>query len=161
MHQKSVQMELPLEDRGEAPNVQRSGEARRRHTETNAQETTARGVMERVVERGNLKAALKRVRQNKGSAGIDGMGVDRSALPGGELGADPDGIARRRLPADAGAAAGDPQERAGCESLGIPTVLDRFIQQTILQVLQPMFDPHVLSTQLRVNALESLGECAA
>ena len=72
--QKSPQGELPLGHRGEAPKDQRSGEAR-----TAASETGHPGdghLMERVVERGNVKAALKRVRQNKGSPGIDGMHVE-------------------------------------------------------------------------------------
>src|SRR5687768_937910 len=73
MPQKSMQMELPFEKRGEAPTVERSAEA----------STAARGdersgtseLMELVVERQNLQLALKRVKQNKGSAGIDGMTV--------------------------------------------------------------------------------------
>ena len=74
-HQMTIdQMELPLENRGEAPRAERRGEA----------EPTARGpnhsgaddLMGQVVERGNLARALKRVRRNQGSAGIDGMTVD-------------------------------------------------------------------------------------
>ena len=73
--QKSQQLELALEGRGEAPRGQRSGEVL----------TAAKGnersgdhhLMEAVVERVNAKAALKRVRQNRGSPGIDGMTVDQ------------------------------------------------------------------------------------
>ncbi|HEX9508418.1 MAG TPA: hypothetical protein VF947_08415, partial [Myxococcales bacterium] len=73
-HQKTAQAELPLEARGEAPFGQRSGEAR---TATNGNGYSGTiALMERVVERGNVKAALKRVRQNKGSPGVDGMTVD-------------------------------------------------------------------------------------
>ena len=72
--QKPIQMELPLESRGEAPRVQRSGESRPATSGTERSGTAA--LMERVVEQDNVKAALKRVRQNKGSAGVDGMTVD-------------------------------------------------------------------------------------
>ncbi len=71
--QKPMQMGLPLEFRGEASDSPRSGES----------PTVGRGdgrsgtdrLMERVVERDNAQAALKRVRRNKGSPGIDGMTV--------------------------------------------------------------------------------------
>jgi len=99
-------------------------------------------LMEEVVERDNLKAALTRVRQNKGSPGIDGMTVDelvihlrthwpriREALLAGTY--QPLPVKRQEIPKKAG----------GVRLLGIPTVLDRFIQQAVLQVLQPRFDP--------------------
>jgi group II intron reverse transcriptase/maturase len=140
MHQMTMQMELPLEDRGEAPNVERSGEA------CPAAQGDGRSgndcLMERVVGRDNLFAALKRVRKNKGSPGIDGMGVDglsdflrknweriRATLLDGSY--RPSAVRRQEIPKSGG----------GVRQLGIPTVLDRFIQQAILQVLQPIFDP--------------------
>ena len=62
-HQKTAQAELPLGARGEAPNAQRSGEA---PTATSGNGGSGNDhLMERVVERGNAKAALKRVGQNK------------------------------------------------------------------------------------------------
>ena len=98
--------------------------------------------MERVVERGNAKAALKRVRQNKGSPGVDGMTVDelpkylvdnwetiRAQLLAGTY--QPKPVREVEIPKGGG----------GVRKLGIPSVLDRFLQQSILQVLQPMFDP--------------------
>lgn len=140
MHQKTMQMELPLEDRGEAPRVERSGEAC-----PAAQGNERSGndpLMERVVGRDNLFAALKRVRKNKGSPGIDGMTVDgltdflrknweriRAMLLDGSY--RPSAVRRQEIPKSGG----------GVRQLGIPTVLDRFIQQAILQVLQPIFDP--------------------
>src|SRR6185369_6807832 len=76
--QMSRQLELPLESRGEAPRVERSEEA---PTATQGNERLGTsGLMELVCERQNLQAALKRVRKNKGSPGIDGMTVDE--LPG-------------------------------------------------------------------------------
>lgn len=98
--------------------------------------------MERIVERSNLARALKRVRQNQGSAGIDGMTVDelvpylradwvaiREQLLAGRY--RPSGVRQHQIPKAGG----------GMRMLGIPTVLDRFIQQAVLQVLQPRFDP--------------------
>jgi RNA-directed DNA polymerase len=98
--------------------------------------------MARVVSRPNLQAALKRVRKNKGSPGIDGMTVDelpdhlRARWPGlrEQLLAGtyrPSPVKRQLIPKSGG----------GMRTLGIPTVLDRFIQQALLQVLQPMLDP--------------------
>ncbi|MGL3111739.1 group II intron reverse transcriptase/maturase [Bradyrhizobium sp. BR 1432] len=98
--------------------------------------------MEKVCERQNLQAALKRVRQNAGSPGIDGMTVEelpnhlrvhwpllREKLLAGQY--QPQPVKRVAIPKPGG----------GERELGIPTVLDRFIQQALLQVLQPQFDP--------------------
>lgn len=98
--------------------------------------------MERVVERGNALAALKRVKQNQGSPGVDGMSVEelpahlrahwpklREQLLAGEY--KPRPVKRQEIPKPGG----------GVRTLGIPTALDRFIQQAILQVLQPILDP--------------------
>jgi hypothetical protein len=70
------QFELPLASRGEAPREKRSGEA------TSAAHGDERSgldsplLMERVIEGGNLRRALKRVQQNEGSPGVDGLTVD-------------------------------------------------------------------------------------
>lgn len=136
----SSQLELPFVGRGEALRDERSGEAR----------PAARGdersgtdhLMERVVERGNAKAALRRVKQNHGSPGIDGMTVEE--LPGHLV--EHWEVIREQLLT--GTYQPQPVKRqpiakrgGGVRELGIPTVLDRFIQQCILQVLQPRFDP--------------------
>ncbi len=98
--------------------------------------------MEEVVRRDNAKAALKRVKQNKGSPGVDGMTVGelpkylaehwdaiREQLLAGTY--QPKPVKRQEIPKSGG----------GVRELGIPTVLDRFVQQAILQALQPRFDP--------------------
>ncbi|TMK01597.1 MAG: hypothetical protein E6G74_10105 [Alphaproteobacteria bacterium] len=98
--------------------------------------------MERACERSNLRAALKRVRENAGKPGIDGMTVEelsahlrvhwprlREELLAGRY--QPQPVRRVAIPKPGG----------GERELGIPTVLDRFIQQALLQVLQPLFDP--------------------
>lgn len=102
----------------------------------------ASDLLERVLSRPNLQAALKRVRQNKGSPGIDGMSVEdlpqylrehwlelRERLLTGSY--QPHAVRRHEIPKSGG----------GVRELGIPTVLDRFIQQALLQVLQPLIDP--------------------
>lgn len=98
--------------------------------------------MEEVCERANLKAALRRVKRNKGGPGIDDMTVEelpgylkvewpqiREELLGGRYRPRP--VKRVEIPKPGG----------GVRKLGIPTVVDRFIQQAILQVLQPQWDP--------------------
>lgn len=99
-------------------------------------------LMEEVVRRENLVKALKRVRVNKGSPGVDGMTVDqlsgylkenwpriREQLLSGQYRPQP--IKQVLISKPGG----------GTRKLGIPTVVDRFIQQATLQVLSPIFDP--------------------
>lgn len=99
-------------------------------------------LMERVVERPNLFAALARVKTNGGSPGIDGMTVEdlpghlqhhwpalRTSLLAGTY--HPSPVRRVDIPKPGG----------GVRTLGIPTVLDRFLQQALLQGLQPAWDP--------------------
>jgi group II intron reverse transcriptase/maturase len=136
----SRQLELPFVQRGEAPVDVWSEEV---SVATQGDERSgASGLLERALERTNLQAALKRVRSNKGSPGIDGMTVDelpdylreqwpkiREELSTGRY--RPQEVRRQEIPKSGG----------GSRELGIPTVLDRFIQQALLQVLQPLFDP--------------------
>jgi group II intron reverse transcriptase/maturase len=140
-HQMTIeQMELPLESRGEAPKAERRGEAE--PTARGPERSGDDGLMDQVVERSNLARALRRVRRNQGSAGIDGMTVDelgpylrghwpgiREALLAGTY--RPSAVRLHQRPKPGGRV----------RTLGIPTVLDRFIQQAVLQVLQPRFDP--------------------
>ena len=97
--------------------------------------------MEAIVERENLKKALAQVKRNKGAAGIDGMSVDdllaylkehwptiRVRLLDGSY--KPQPVRRVEIPKASG----------GTRALGIPTVLDRFIQQAVMQVLQADWD---------------------
>jgi RNA-directed DNA polymerase len=98
--------------------------------------------MEEVCERENLKEALRRVKANKGSAGVDGMTVGgitdylkqhwpaiREQLLQGTY--EPRPVRRVEIPKPDG----------GVRKLGIPTVLDRLIQQAVMQVLQRQWDP--------------------
>src|ERR1700676_360974 len=98
--------------------------------------------MEAVVERENLKTALAQVKRNKGAAGIDGMSVGnlsaylkehwpatRAQLLDGSY--KPQPVRRVEIPKASG----------GVRLLGIPTVLDRLIQQAVMQVLKADWDP--------------------
>lgn len=98
--------------------------------------------MEAVVERANLWRAYERVMQNKGAAGVDGLTVFdfkawlqqhwpsvKAALLAGDY--VPAAIRKVEIP----------KPNGGVRTLGIATVLDRLIQQALLQVLQPEFDP--------------------
>lgn len=138
--QMPTQVRPPLEDRGEAPKVKRGGEVRLA-AHDNGRSGTDR-LMERVVERGNVLAALKRVEQNKGSPGIDGMTVEalRPYLRANWREIREQLLAGTYRPA-AVREVEIPKGNGGVRKLGIPTALDRFIQQSILQVLQPIFDP--------------------
>jgi RNA-directed DNA polymerase len=128
-----------------------AGEAREAGSEeaesfpaTNDPQSPARTnrLMEEVCERENLKEALRRVKANKGSAGIDRVTVDgiadylkqhwpaiREQLLSGTY--QPKPVRRVEIPKPDG----------GVRKLGIPTVLDRFIQQAVMQVLQAQWDP--------------------
>jgi len=99
-------------------------------------------MMERLLSRENLLLALKRVEKNKGSHGVDGMSVKslrehvmtnwadlRQTLENGTY--NPSPVRRIEIP----------KPNGGVRLLGIPTVIDRFIQQAIAQVLTPLFDP--------------------
>ena len=99
-------------------------------------------LMERIVSIPNLQAALKRVEENRGSPGIDGMQWDelRPWLREHWKGLCEQLLSGRYQPA--AVKRKDIEKRGGgLRTLGIPSVLDRFIQQACLQVLQPIFDP--------------------
>ena len=132
---------------GEEERVKPSGITGERSTtsardEGRAYEEGGEKLLEKVLERGNLVRALKRVEQNRGAAGVDGMGVEelrdylkehwpaiRERLLEGTY--EPSPVRR----------VGIPKPEGGMRQLGIPTVLDRFIQQAIMQVLTPLFEP--------------------
>lgn len=138
--QKSGQPELARERKGEALKVTRSVEA---STATHAiQNPSSDYLMEQVVARDNLKQALKRVRQNQGSPGIDGMTVDELAPHlVKHWGTIKEQLLTATYVPKPVKAQAIPKSNGGVRVLGIPCVLDRFIQQAILQVLQPPFDP--------------------
>jgi RNA-directed DNA polymerase len=139
--QKSqYRLAFPEESRGAAPMASAGGtesELAKHTTESPATEQW----MEEVCERENCKQALRRVKANKGSPGIDGRTVEqlsghlkehwpaiREQLLNGTY--KPQPVRRVEIPKPDG----------GVRKLGIPTVLDRFIQQAVMQVLQRSWD---------------------
>lgn len=94
------------------------------------------------LSRENLLAAWKRVRANKGSAGVDGRTVQET---GEYLKTAWPEIRQRLLDGNYKPGpvrrVGIPKPGGGTRELGIPTVVDRLIQQALLQVLQPLIDP--------------------
>lgn len=100
-------------------------------------------LMERILDRENLNRAYKQVKRNHGAPGIDGMTVE-AALPWLRENRDellqsirngsyrPSPVRRKEIPKPDG---------SGVRKLGIPTVVDRIIQQAIAQQLQPLFEP--------------------
>ena len=100
------------------------------------------GLLESALTRQNLQAAWKRVKANKGAAGVDGLDIEQTAqvirqswpdirqsLLAGQY--RPSAVRKVMIPKPDGSQ----------RELGIPTVLDRLIQQALLQVLQPQIDP--------------------
>ena len=100
------------------------------------------GLLEAALTRQNLQAAWKRVKANKGAAGVDGLDIEQTArmlqtrwpqvrqdLLAGRYRPEP--VRRVMIPKPDGSQ----------RELGIPTVVDRLIQQALLQVLQPLIDP--------------------
>jgi RNA-directed DNA polymerase len=138
---------FPTAPRSEAPTPTREGTEPLTAMRAPERPANTESLMEEIVERANLTAALRRVKSNKGSPGIDGMTV--AQLPGylvehwPALRAQllqgtyqPQPVKRVEIPKPDG----------GSRKLGVPTVLDRFLQQAVLQVLQRdwdrTFSPH-------------------
>ena len=142
--QQNIQLRLDFSSAltGAARGV--AGEETESSVATSGPESPARTdrLMEEVCERENLKEALRQVKANKGSAGVDGMTVValpdylkrhwpaiREQLLNGTY--EPQPVRRVEIPKPDG---------GGVRKLGIPTVLDRFIQQAVMQVLQRRWD---------------------
>ena len=125
---RSEAAQIPVSDEPDCP----------RHTT----ESTGSALLQAALTRENLQKAFKRVRANKGAAGVDGLDIDQTAralvhtwpvirqqiLQGTYR---PSPVRRVAIPKPDG----------GERELGIPTVVDRLIQQALLQVLQPILDP--------------------
>lgn len=140
LHQKSGKPERDVISKGETQADATRDEAR---PACQKQEGLGReDLLRQVLSRENMAAAWKRVKANKGSAGVDGLTIEetpeylkthwsriRRELLNGTY--RPQAVRRVEIPKPTG----------GMRELGIPTVLDRLIQQALLQVLQPIIDP--------------------
>ncbi len=137
--QKSAQAERAGVAHGEAGRDPASDEASNPRRDT---ESTGSGLLTAVLARENLRQAWKRVKANKGAAGVDGLDIEQTGRHlvtvwptiGDQLRQGtyrPSPVRRVTIPKPDG----------GERELGIPTVTDRLIQQALLQVLQPMLDP--------------------
>ena len=137
--QMSAQAERVGVAHGEAGRELASDEANDPRRDT---ESTGSGLLQAVLTRENLQQAWKRVKANKGAAGVDGLDIEQTArhlvtawpetreqLLRGTYRPSP--VRRVTIPKPDG----------GERELGIPTVTDRLIQQALLQVLQPLLDP--------------------
>src|SRR3982074_641334 len=142
--QEKIQIELDFSSAltGEAREAGREGPEASGVTSGTENPASTNRLMEAVCERENLKAALRQVKANKGSPGVDGMTVVgikdylkqhwpaiREQLLNGTY--EPKPVRRVEIPKPDG----------GARKLGIPTVLDRFIQQAVMQVLQKQWHP--------------------
>lgn len=140
--QKS-QMELAFmtESKGEARASDSEGTEARIAARQDESLTRSEQLMEEICERENLKRALKRVRANKGVPGIDGMKVEE--LPGYLKRRWPEikeELLRCRYKPKPVKRVEIEKPEGGVRKLGIPTVVDRFIQQAVMQVLQGRWD---------------------
>ena len=132
-------MDFPLPDTGEARGPAKEGAETSQTAHESESPASTNRLMEEISEWKNLKEAVHQVWANKGSAGIDGRGIDQ--LPGyRELESirehllngtyEPQPVKRVEIPKPDG----------GMRKLGIPTVLDRIVQQAVMQVLQKRWD---------------------
>ncbi len=134
---------FPAESRSDAPKAAEQGTETLMAKRKSESLAGTERLMEEVCELENCKQALQRVKANKGSPGVDGMTVDELSeylkQHGLKIGEQlrsgtyqPQPVRRVEIPKPDG---------RGMRKLGIPCVLDRFIQQAVLQVLQKRWDP--------------------
>jgi retron-type reverse transcriptase len=99
-------------------------------------------LMEHLVERENMSSAYKQVLRNKGSAGIDKMPVGQlKSYLDKHWSEIKESLLNGEYKAQAVRVVFIPKPKGGQRQLGIPTVIDRLIQQALHQVLNPIFDP--------------------
>ena len=112
-------------------------------TPETAEKDGASRLLEAILHRDNLNAAYLRVKRNGGAPGVDGMAVEEmlpylkdhkeellASIRAGWY--NPKPVRRVEIPKPDG----------GKRNLGVPTVIDRMVQQAVVQVMQPMFEPH-------------------
>ena len=137
-----------------------------RITENNNTDTNSRGyeLLERILSRDNLNQAYKQVKRNKGAHGVDGMKVEHLLQYLKDNGEElkevvlegkyhPNPVRRVEIPKDNGT----------MRTLGIPTAVDRVLQQAMTQVLSPIFEPQFVETSYgfrpKRSAHDALRKC--
>lgn len=139
---KQLSLAFGLGQRGAAPAAERRGVEPRMAKQDPEHPASEVHLMEEICQRENLKNAWQRVRRNKGGPGVDGMTIGeapdylrkhwptlRTRLLAGTY--EPKPVKREEIPKPSG----------GIRKLGVPCVIDRLIQQAVLQVLQRRWDP--------------------
>ena len=141
-----MQQDTPNKHGGQEPdreqNSRRGSEVLQVHSASTEPNATNASLMKEVVQEETLAKAWKAVRQNQGGPGVDGMTIDAfkswwrenrqrvvDELLAGNY--QPQSVKRVEIP----------KPKGGVRVLGIPTVLDRVVQQALVQVLTPIFDP--------------------
>ena len=137
--QKTARADCPCEDMLE---TEGNGEVRSNVGAETEERDGAESLLERMLQRDNLNEAYRRVKRNGGAAGIDAMTVEQmlsylkehreeflASLHGGWY--KPKAVRRVEIPKPDG----------GTRMLGVPTVIDRMVQQALVQILQPIFEP--------------------
>src|SRR5277367_2036097 len=137
-----LELDLPIPGRGEAPRREAREVELVKATAEPESPASTQHLMEAICAPDNIRAALEAVVRNKGAPGIDGITVKqlpsifsarwseiKDQLLQGRY--QPQPVRRVKIPKPAG----------GTRNLGIPNVVDRVIQQAILQQLQPLWDP--------------------
>ena len=137
---------------------------------TERKEETDMELLEEILTKENLNKAYKKVYQNKGTAGVDGVTVDEIAEYIKEnKDRIREKIRKRRYKPQPVKRVQIPKENGKKRNLGIPTVMDRIIQQAIVQVISPIFEeqfsdysygfrPKRRAEQAVIKALEYLNE---
>lgn len=127
-------------------------------------------LMEQILSRDNLNAAYLQVVRNKGAAGIDGMTVEELGAYLSENGESiREQLRRRKYKPQPVRRVEIPKPDGGTRNLGVPTVVDRFVQQAVAQVLTPIFEerfhdhsygfrPNRCAQQAVLKALEMMND---
>src|ERR1700731_2572576 len=137
-----LELDLPMPGRGEAPRPDRQEVEAVTATAEPESPASTEHLTEAICAPDNIEAALRAVVRNKGAPGVDGITVER--LPGilkarwSEI---EDQLLRGRYQPQPVRRVKIPKPAGGTRNLGIPTVIDRVIQQAVLQRLQPRWDP--------------------
>jgi len=128
-------------DFGEAGSGSETSEEQQSFTAVEQQRALTQDLMERIVLPSNLNAAYRRVKANKGSGGVDGMSLEELipwlSTHKGQL---IEQLAKGTYAPQQIRGVQIPKPTGGVRQLGIPTVVDRLVQQAILQVLEPILD---------------------